>query len=360
MIYKNSVSFKLLLLMSLFVAGCKSACQKDALKTVQNSEQGSGIAAFVNGVGIDSKELDLLHKRAVEQFSHAGRQVSSKVDRDLRGSILRKMIDDELFKQQAQKENVQVDRIERVEGLEKYKEKMGGPQGFELFLKQQNLTEDQVMQTVLADLQREKLINKESQISEPTEEEIKKNYESNLRFYTLPEMVRVRHILLKLAPNEPKEKADLVLAKANQILKEAQAGGSFEALVQKYSESPGGKHGGDVGFFGRGQMAKPFEDAAFNAPLKTPVGPVRTDMGYHIMYVEEKNPSKPAELEQVRPRIVEYIKRGKRSLASEDLLKAWRKEAKITINDYSMTYEEYVKLSNRTDTEKGKKADANS
>jgi peptidyl-prolyl cis-trans isomerase C len=332
-----------LLLLGLLVSGCKSSCQKSP--EAQNTTKTEGFAAMVNGVGIDSKELDTLHNRAVEQFGHTGRPLSEKIERDLRGSILRKMIDDELFRQHAKNEKFEVDRLERVEALEKYKEKMGGQKGFELFLKQQNLTEEQVMQTVVADLQRDKLINKLANITEPTEEEIKKNYEQNTRFYTLPEMVRARHILLKLSETDPQEKADLVLKKAEQIFKEATTPGvSFEALVQKYSESPNQK-GGDLGFFSRGQMAKPFEDAAFNAPLKTPVGPVKTQFGYHIIYVEEKSESKPAPLDQIKGRIAEYIKRNKRSLASENLLIDWRKDAKITINDPSMTYEEYEKLS---------------
>ena len=80
-------------------------------------------------------------------------------------------------------------------------------------------------------------------------------------------MVHAKHILLKVSENDPKEKVDLVIAKANKILKEAQEGAAFEALVQKYSEGSSNKQGGDLGFFGRGQMAKPFEDAAFNAKL---------------------------------------------------------------------------------------------
>ncbi len=333
----------------ILLSNCQSSCQK---KGEHASGAKDGVAATVNGVPIEAKEVDVLAGRAVEQYARAGRPSSPKLELDLRGSILRKMIDDELFKQQAKKENVEVDRVERVEALEKYKEKMGGAKNFERFLQQQNLTEDQVMQMVLADIQRDKIIQKMGEIPEPTEAEIKKHYEDNKNFYTVPEMVHAKHILLKVSENDPQEKVDLVLAKANKILKEAQGGAAFEALVQKYSEGPSSKQGGDLGFFGRGQMAKPFEDAAFNAPAKVAVGPVKTEFGYHIVYVEEKSPAKAAELDQVKGRVIEYIKRGKRSLASEDLLNKWRKSADITINDPSMTYEEYIKMIDREKDEK--------
>lgn len=351
------------LLLLIALPGCNS-CQKkkdhEALGSEQEvkGEEATGeFAATVNGTGIKRSELDNMSKRAQEQFAKTGRPTSPQIDKNIRGSILRKMIDDEIFRQKAAKEDVKVDRIERVEALEKYKERMGGQKSFELVLKQQNLTEDQIMETVVADLQRDKLIGKLQAIPEPTEEEIKKHYEANKGFYTQPEKVRVRHILLKLADNEPQEKAALVLKKANEVLKEAQKGGSFEALVQKYSEGPSTAQGGDIGFFGRGQMDKPFEDAAFNAPLKTPVGPVKTAFGYHILYVEEKTPSKPAELAEVRDRAVELIKRNKRSVASEDLLQTWRKEAKISISDSSMTYEEYIELYDRAEAKKTAKKD---
>lgn len=308
----------------------------------------SGVAAVVNGSNISLAELDSLHKRATDQFSRTGRPVSESLSKNLRGSILRKMIDDEIFKQRAEKEGVKVDRIERVQGLEKYKERMGGHKSFQVFLERQNLTEDQVMDTVVKDLQRDKLIQKLSSLEEPSEQEILSHYRSNEKLYTVPEMVHARHILLKVAANEPQAKVDIVLKKAQQILAEAsKPGASFEDLVQKYSEGPSVKNGGDLGFFQRGRMAKAFEDVAFKAPLKRPVGPVRTDFGYHIIYIEEKAEPKSAKLEDVRDRIVELIKRNKRARKSEELLSELRKSAKITISDSSMTYEEYQKEAER-------------
>lgn len=330
------------------VMGCESACNRGAPGKDGDAKVANDIAAVVNGVDIKTVELDTLHKRATDQFTRTGRPLSENLDKNLRGSILRKIIDDELIRQRAEKEGVVVDRIERVDAFEKYKERMGGSKGFQIFLERQNLTEDQVMATVITDLQRDKLIQKLNAVEEPSEQEILSHYKANEKLYTVPEMVRARHILVKLAANEPQEKADLVLKKVQQILAEAlQPGASFEGLVQKYSEGPSVKNGGDLGFFQRGRMAKEFEDAAFNAPLKKPVGPIRTDFGYHIIFVEERSEPKVAALEEVRDRIVEFIKRNKRARKSEELLADLRKSAKIVVNDSSMTYEEYKQESER-------------
>src|SRR5690606_3189846 len=149
--------------------GGEKAC---APKSETASENQGEHVAKVNDVPLSLAELDNLHKRASEQFAKTGRPLNETLNRNLRGSILRKMIDDEIFRQQAEKEGVKVDRIERVEALEKYKQRMGGPKGFEVFLKHQDLTEEQIIKTVVAELQREKLIDKLSSLEEPTEEEI--------------------------------------------------------------------------------------------------------------------------------------------------------------------------------------------
>lgn len=327
-----------LLMLFLLLPGCTSSCSKGTATVPADA------AALVNGKNIQLAELDTLHKRAIDKFSKTGRPVNEDLSRKMRGSILRKMIDDEIIKQRAETLGITIDRFERVAALEKYKARMGGPKGFEVFLQQQNLTEEQILETVANDLIREKIAEKSGK-TEITDEEIKAHYDANTKLYQQPEMVHARHILIKLNPSDPKEKNDLVLKKANSVLAEAKSGQvPFETLVQKYSEGPSVKQNGDLGFFPRGRMVKEFEDAAFNAPLKTAVGPIKTDFGYHIIYVEEKNPAQTAPLEEVRPRIVEFMTRNKQARKNEDLLSSLRKDADIQISDTSLTTEEFLNL----------------
>ena len=88
--------------------------------------------------------------------------------------------------------------------------------------------------------------------------------------------VKARHILVNSE------------AEAIQIKKAIDDGGSFTYYAQKYSLCPSGKNGGDLGYFGRGQMVRPFEDAAFNLPVGQVSEPVKTEFGWHLIEVDDK------------------------------------------------------------------------
>jgi peptidyl-prolyl cis-trans isomerase C len=74
-------------------------------------------------------------------------------------------------------------------------------------------------------------------------------------------------------------------AKAYELLARIKSGEKFETIAKEYSMCPSKSKGGDLGTFGRGQMVKKFEDAAFNAKKGEVVGPVKTEFGYHLIKV---------------------------------------------------------------------------
>lgn len=336
---RKLISLLVMFLLSGF--GCTSSC-KNKRKDQEQSQNHGEAAAIVNGHKISLKELEDLHNRGEEQIKITGYGVDKDASKKMRASLLKKMIDDKVIRQKADTLGIRVDRFERVEGLERYKARLGGEQAFQAFLKRRNLSEAQVLETVVDELTRTKLIQKLDAKLEVTEEEIKNHYESNKNFYVIPPMVHVRHILFKVAKTDSPEKIAVVLKKVQNVLAEAhQPGASFEALAQKYSEGPSAHQKGDLGFFPRGRMVKEFEDAAFNAPLKTAVGPVKTDYGFHVIYVEEKTPEKTASLSEVHDRIHEFVLRSKQSRKSESILTSLRKSADVKIYDSSLTEEEY-------------------
>ncbi|HEX6941049.1 MAG TPA: peptidylprolyl isomerase [Longimicrobiales bacterium] len=101
--------------------------------------------------------------------------------------------------------------------------------------------------------------------------------------------VRARHILLRVATDATPAQRDSVLAFARDLRARAAAGANFAELAREYSQDPGSaRDGGDLGFFGRGQMVGPFEEAAFALDVGEVSDVVETPFGYHIIKVEER------------------------------------------------------------------------
>lgn len=88
--------------------------------------------------------------------------------------------------------------------------------------------------------------------------------------------VRASHILVNT-----KEEATSIKSKIDK-------GESFEAMAQKYSKCPSAKNGGDLGYFGRGEMVPSFEEAAFDLPIGKVSNPVQTQFGWHLIKVTDK------------------------------------------------------------------------
>ena len=140
---------------------------------------------------------------------------------------------------------------------------------------------------------------------EPTvavsDDEIRASYDANQEDYTQDERVRARHILLRV---EDEAQAAAVEARLADIRARIEAGEDFATLAAEVSDDPSSKvRGGDLGFFGRGTMIGAFEDAAFGAEPGLLVGPVRTNFGFHLIEVLEKQPGGSRSLEEVRDEI---------------------------------------------------------
>ena len=139
----------------------------------------------------------------------------------------------------------------------------------------------------------------------PNEEEVRGYYEQNKNKFTTPEERRASHILIAFGEDKEasKKKAEEVLAKvkANPA--------DFAKLAKEFSTDGGSaQQGGDLDFFPRGMMVKPFEDATFSAKKGDIVGPIESDFGWHIIYVTDIRPSAVRPFEAVRSDIeAEYI-----------------------------------------------------
>ncbi|MHA6300296.1 peptidylprolyl isomerase [Devosia sp. CAU 1758] len=125
-----------------------------------------------------------------------------------------------------------------------------------------------------------------------TQEAVQAEYDAYVAQFAPVEEIRASHILV--------ESEDL----ANDLKAKVDGGADFAALAREHSIDPGAANGGDLGFFGRGMMVEPFEEAAFGLAETGDVSaPVQSQFGWHIIKLAEKRQSAPPAFEQVAPQI---------------------------------------------------------
>lgn len=132
-----------------------------------------------------------------------------------------------------------------------------------------------------------------------TEDEVKKFYEKNKEAFKEKESANASHILVSEED------------KAREIYEKVKDGEDFETLAKKNSTCPSKEKGGDLGTFTRGQMVKEFEDAVFENEVGTVTEPVKTQFGYHIIKINEKNEGRDLEFDEVKDKIFSQLKRQK-------------------------------------------------
>ncbi len=120
-----------------------------------------------------------------------------------------------------------------------------------------------------------------------SETAVEQYYQENKENYSEPEKRKIDYVIFPIVPTPYDSQA--VMDDALDLIEQLKEGGDFAELADAYSEDPGSKkRGGDLGFFGKGAMVKPFEEAAFSADTGDIVGPVRSSFGLHVIKVAEK------------------------------------------------------------------------
>ncbi|HEX8909376.1 MAG TPA: SurA N-terminal domain-containing protein [Anaeromyxobacteraceae bacterium] len=123
-----------------------------------------------------------------------------------------------------------------------------------------------------------------------------------------PRRMRARHILVAVADGAPQDAQEAARKKIDGLADRVKKGEDFAKLAQEASDDPGSKAmGGDLGFFGPGVMAKPFEDAAAKLSPGQVSDPVRTQFGWHLVKLEAVQPAKKESLDEAKPEIAREI-----------------------------------------------------
>lgn len=281
-------------------------------------------AAKVNGDPILVSDYDARVADAQKVYEAQGMKFNTDQGKQtltqLKSQLLDRMIEGKLISQEVKNLKLNPEDAKVKEQEAAIKKNMGNETKFQDTLKQQGMTEPE-LRNFLA------VYNKETDNVKPvTDAEAKAYFDKNAAQYGQPESVTARHILVKTE------------AEAKAIIEQLKAGADFVTLAKEKSIEPGAKEsGGNLGTFTKGKMVPEFEAAAFSQKVGTfSTTPVKTQFGYHIIYVEAHTPAKAADFTQVKAQVAQDALNAAKDTKFQTYFEALRKKAKVV---YSKGYE---------------------
>lgn len=256
-------------------------------------ERVDGITAVVGGEPIFQSEVD---EQLYLYLMQSGARLDSLAAIGMRKEILAKLVDEKLIVQEAKRKQVSVVDAELDaqvnQAIVDAKQRVGGEQAFAGELRKEGISEGELRERYRGEIRRQMLANqllrRELNLKlEVSPAEAEAYFKANPKEF--PTKPAEMHIALVLIPIEPDPTAKAAARRrAEETLARIQKGESFTRVAQEISEDPATRaSGGDLGFFGRGDLDTNFTKAAFALKPGQMSGVVETPFGYHIIRVEE-------------------------------------------------------------------------
>jgi peptidyl-prolyl cis-trans isomerase C len=288
-------------------------------------------AAMVNGVVITQTELTKELDFHLQRFSRQGVQLSKEQMANLKNKVLENLIDREILYQASQKAGIKVDNNKIDKELSAVKKRFPNEDEYKKALSAMKISENDIKKQIKEKLAINALIDmKITQKIVVTDKETKAFYDNHPDLFKQPEQVRASHILIKVGAGADQQKKSQAMQKIKQIQKELKGGQDFAVLAKKYSEDKGSSaKGGDLGYFARGQMVKPFEDAAFGMKPNEVSDIVETRFGYHLIKVYDKKPGKILAYDEIKALLIKRLRQEKTQQEAAKYIADLKKDAKI-------------------------------
>lgn len=277
----------------------------------------------------EARPLIKINDRAIErQAFFAGFEKTLQKDQPLSGderqellrAFLVQLIDRELVHAEAKRLNISVSESDIDEALASHRQDYPGT-SFEAMLQERGMTlsswREELQESLIMEALLEQTVYERIEISDM---EVAAYYEENRELFDRPAQVRARQIAVA-----SEEEGRRLLALLRQ-------GESFAKLAEEYSLSPDGQQGGDLGFFGRGEMPREFDAVVFDLPVKRLSDLVKSEYGYHIFLVEEKRKAARLSKQEAESEIRATLEVLKREKLYQEWLQNLRASATISVD----------------------------
>jgi len=266
-------------------------------------------AAKVNESVITWQDVGRMVVQVEQRYSRRGMQLNDSQLSEIKKDVLEELINRELLRQESQKSGVKVEAEEVKKQLDRMRSQSATETEFKRTLKMMGFSETNIELQIKEWMEIRRFVN--DNIAKKItilEEDIKASYDSHPHIFKRPESVQASHILIKVDPAADELQKAEARKEIAMIEKRIKEGEDFAALAKTYSQGPSGAKGGDLGYFSRGQMVKPFDAAAFTLKPGEVSDIVETRFGYHIIKVFDNKPPVTIPYEEARDRITQYLK----------------------------------------------------
>ncbi len=325
----NRKNFVLVTLSLVLMAGGRITAQQ--VTELQPPPAEEEVAVTVNGVGVPEAQVQQMLQAQLRQLQAQQQQLPEgflqQYQSQLRQQILEQLIAQELLTQKAAEEGIEAERDDALEYLEQLGSRQQPPMGLDDI--RQSITAqgqdfDKLIDELTSQLGPQKLLEQQFEGKvEVSSADAKQFYDENQQEFTTPGQVRARHILIDSKQPDAAEQAARL--RAEIVDQDA----DFAAVAKEHSACPSSQRGGDLGFFGRGQMVPEFDKEAFELEEGAVSEVVETQFGHHIIKVEQRRAETVEAFDQAQTRIQEMLKQQKQMEIAEAYIAKLREEAEI-------------------------------
>jgi peptidyl-prolyl cis-trans isomerase C len=268
--------------------------------------------AVVNGVVISQTDLDRALNQVRQKAQFQGQQLDPARLAEIKKSLTERLVQQELLYQESRRIGIAIDTGAVDKQVAQMQERFASQAEFQNALAKMDLSLKELRSQIERNLAVQRLLDEQIlQKVTVTGEESKAFYEDNPNYFKQPEQVRASHILIKVDPKADAAELKKARQKIEAVQERLRADEDFAELARELSEGPSAAQGGDLGFFDRRQMVKPFADAAFALKPGEVSDVVQTRFGYHLIKVVDRKPESKLAYDEIRERLEESLKQQK-------------------------------------------------
>jgi peptidyl-prolyl cis-trans isomerase SurA len=273
-----------------------------------------GVAAIVNDDIITLSEVDEAGGPIYREIRRRYGDESMPEIARARKEILDQLVNQKLMEQMIARYDISASDLEVNTAIEDVKRQNDITQAeLEEALKREGITREEYRNQVRKQIQRTKLMHRQVRTpSRFSDEDARTYYQNHPETFEMRQQVLVRHILIPTMPNASQEEVATARKKSQKALAQINGGADMGALAKKVSAGPTASEGGSLGWIQRGDTVPDFEEAIFSLKKGETSGIVKTNIGFHIIRVEDEKSARKVPFDEVKSGI-------KRRMAQEEI-----------------------------------------